>query len=50
MNLFQIVDSLLLQACAVDEETKVRLKAAIEGDLSDYPGPRIRWNDGVYPR
>ena len=46
----QMVDSLLLQACAVDEETKSRLKSAIESICERGPSEKIKWNDGVYPR
>ena len=47
---FQMVDSLLLQACAVDEETKLRLKSAIERLCDSGPSEKVKWNDGVYPR
>ena len=47
---FQMVDSLLLQACAVDEETKLRLKSAIEKICDSGPSEKVKWNDAVYPR
>ena len=49
-NFSQMVDSLLMQACALDEETKSRLKSAIESICERGPSEKIKWNDGVYPR
>ena len=45
-----MVDTLLFQACAVDEETKSRLKSAIERICDSGPSEKVKWNDGVYPR
>lgn len=49
-SLVVMVDSLLLQACAVDEETKLRLKSAIEKICDSGPSEKVKWNDAVYPR